>query len=277
MHRELPTSGVRMLLRRSCGLAIVLALLTLQGCSSSVPTTKDESPARVRTAAPEADRPGPGGAVAGYMKAFDSADPDLMRESRKFAVRDSIADGYLLHQTYSVEAFLDAGEYTEPAVITQDGEGYKSCSYEFDGSESCATFTKFKVKDGQVTEFLVDGKEPGPRLVVGDGRAEKQGGVEVELLSSYKSIQAESLVVTARVTTGREPADVELLSATYRAPNGKQRKATQSIGPETVDADSNAVVALVFAGVATGGRVSINICIDLCDRELSFNLNLNSD
>lgn len=269
--------GRNVLIRQSVGVIAAMALVFLPACSSPVPTTTDENPIRARTVAPEADLVQGDEAVAGYMKALEGTDPETMRAGRKFAVEDSIADGYLLHQTYITEAYLDAGNYNEPYRITRDGDGYKSCISALDGSESCAVFSGFKTKDGKVTEFLVDGEEPGSRLVMGNGRPVRRGSVQVELLSAYKSIQTQYLVVALKVTTGNDPIDLGLLDTTYRAPNGKQRKSAESIGPESLDADSNAIVGAVFPGVPNGGKVRFNVCIDYCDQDLWFNLVLGSD
>lgn len=210
------------------------------------------------------------------MKALEATDPESMRQSRKYAFRDSIADVYLLHQSYVLEGYLDGGTFTEPSTISRDGDAYKSCSYALDGSEACATFTDFKIKDGKLTDFRVDGKEPGKRLTLGNGEVLEQGNVKVELLTAYKTAQSEALIVTARVGAGDEPVDVELLSFAHRAPNGKQRKTSEGFGPESIDADSNAVVGAVFPGASAGGRVTFKVCIDYCEREQNFTLNLTS-
>jgi hypothetical protein len=66
--------------------------------------------------------------------------------------------------------------------------------------------------------------------------------------------------VTVRIETGTEPISADISSATYRGPDGKQRTATDSAGVTEIDANSNTIVAMTFASVEPGGKVTLQGC-----------------
>lgn len=262
--------------------AAVLAALTtavLAGCSNSVPTTNDTRPERVPTAnQDQTDSQVESDVVAAYMNVLEEKDPDALLAGRKNALKDSVADAYILHLAYLAEGQLDAGMGTHaaPGRIERKEDNYQLCSYDnLTGDERCITYSDFKVKDGKLTDFLIDRKSPGSLMVMGSGETVSGGGVKLEFLSAYRSIQSNTLYITARATSGSKPVQLDVWSATYRASNGKQRTVSDSVAPDKLEKNSSVVIIAGFRGVSPGGRLTVEACSDeFCERSTTLTLNL---
>jgi hypothetical protein len=245
----------------------------LAGCSSNTKTTTVASAAPVATvtqtvqatASPSSSAvPAASGAsVKAYVEAIGREDdPEAMREGLKQAAPKSVAYVYLEHLANVVEASLDAGTTGEKTDLTPVGnDAFKSCNDPSD-DKSCVTFGSFKTDAaGKLVDLTVNKKEIGARLTAGSGEVVNANGVKFTFLTAYKSIQSDALFVTLKVETGSRPVNLNIYSAKYRSPDGKQREASSADGATDVEAKSNTIVSLAFKGVKTGGKVTMDGCI----------------
>jgi hypothetical protein len=168
-----------------------------------------------------------------------------------------VAHAYLTHRANLAEAFLDGGFPLPAYRVTDVGDGYELCDPT--DRATCGTFAGFKADGGRITDLTVDGERPGPLLTVGNGDTVTAAGVTAEFLTAYDTISTGALWVTVRVVSSSEPAELDLYGATYRAPDGKQRRATDAQGPFELGAESNAMLVLVFADVEPGGTVTMTV------------------
>lgn len=119
----------------------------------------------------------------------------------------------------------------------------------------------------------MNGQDVAPRLTLGNGRAVTSGGARFTLLSAYNSISAHGLIVVVRIDAGRNKISLNSFSAVYRSPGGKQRESSDAGGPTDVDAESNAVMYMIFKSVQPGGSVKLDGCIGAsCDSSFSVTL-----
>lgn len=243
-------------------LAVSATLASLAACGDPDVTT-DEAPQPVATvgqgtSSETPDEANADEAVQGYMDALATTDdPEAMRDGLQYAAEGSTAHVYLQHRANLAEAALDGGQPVPAYQLDPAGDGFKLC-HPYDTAD-CGIFADFKAADGKVTDLTVDGEEPGPRLTAGNGDTVTAGGVTAEFLTAYDAVAGSGLWVTARVTSGSEAVELSIYTAVYRAPDGKQRDASDAYGPYELGADSNAMVTLVFAGVEPGGAVSLTV------------------
>jgi hypothetical protein len=266
------TSAADRRLRRGSvtGGAMLLFTLALVGCASHAPdgdVTALSTPVPVATISPTSEPSTPtetpefagdDEAIEGYMNGLASGRPDVARDALQYAADDSVAHVYLQHQANLFEASLDGGLYHDESSVDEIDGGYEMC----DVIDVCNAFTGFVTEDGLVTSLMVNGQDPGPRLAVGDGSAVESRGVTATLLTAYRSISSESLFVVVEISTGAADAELFLYSATYRAPDGRQRQATDALGPYEIGADSTATVAMAFPAAERGGTLTIEGIVD---------------
>jgi hypothetical protein len=259
--------------------AVLVLALALVGCASQVAdeeTTAQSTPTPVATVSPASEPSTPIGApeqsgdeeaVEGYMKGLASGRPDIARDALQYAAADSVAHIYLQHQANLFEAGLDGGMYQDESSVDGIDGGYEMC----DVIDVCNEFTDFRTEDGFVADLRVNGQDPGPRLAVGDGSAVESRGVTATLLSAYLSIASESLFVAVEISTSDADAEMYLYSATYRAPDGRQRQAADVLGPFEISAESTATVAMAFPAAEPGGTITIEgIADDDYSRTIEF-------
>lgn len=195
-------------------------------------------------------------AIEAYVNGVASARPSVARDALDYAAPGSVAHTYLQHQANLFEAALDGGIEYGSSTVDATSDGYQMCD-PFDATE-CNEFTYFEVVDDKVADFLVDGVSPGPRLAVGDGSVVDSASVSAEFLTAYLSISGETLFVTVKVETGEERTELNIYSATYRGPDGRQREAADAMGPFEIGAESTATIALVFPEAEPGGTVTLD-------------------
>jgi len=215
-------------------------------------TTVDQD----QSTTPDDDSSGTDEVVRSYVDALAATDdPEAMRDGLRYAAEGSVAYVYLEHRANLADAALDGGSPFPAYRATASGDGFEIC----DPSDraSCGTFAGFQTADGKLTDLTVDGDRPGPLLTTGNGDKVTANGLNAEFLTAYDAIAGSGLWVTIRITSGPESVELDIYSATYRAPDGRQRQVTDAYGPYELGADSNAMVALVFAGVQPGGTVSL--------------------
>lgn len=201
--------------------------------------------------------------AAEYMAALAaSADPERMREGLSLAEEDSTAHTYLRHFVQVFSAWDTAGHTYPSSALTPTDEGFELCRDESAGPV-CVGFTRFTTEEGQLTGFLVNGEDPGKRLVSGQGVAASSEGVDVHLLTAYQSVTDDALVVTAEFTTV-DNVDLDLFGATYTAPDGREYRAEEAVGEYDLDAGATTQTALFFTGPEVGGDLSVTGCLDEC-------------
>lgn len=201
--------------------------------------------------------------AAEYMAALAAADdPERMREGLSLTAEDSTAHTYLRHFVQVFSAWDSAGHTYPGSSLTPTEEGFELCQEEAEGP-ACADFTRFTAEDGLITGFLVNGADPGKRLVSGSGVAASSEGVDVHLLTAYQGVTDDVLVVTAEFTTV-DNADLDLFGATYTAPDGREYRAEEAVGEYHLDAGAATQTALFFTGPEVGGDLSVTGCLEEC-------------
>ena len=194
-----------------------------------------------------------------YLEALSkNPDPDAMREGLKLTEPNSIAYVYLNHQANVSEAGLDAGQpFPKEDVTAVAGDAFKVCSDPTDET-TCDIFGNFKINAAaKLVDLTVDKQPVGPRLTAGNGQTVTAGGAKFTFLTAYKTISSNDLFVTVRVETSAKAITLNSSGASYRGPDGKQRIATSATGATDIIANSNTIVAIAFAGVKVGGRVTL--------------------
>ena len=202
--------------------------------------------------------------AAEYMTALTASDdPERMREGLTLTAEDSTAHTYLRHYVQVYSAWESAGHSYAPSDLTPSEEGFELCLPGSGGPPVCAFFSRFTVEDGLITGFLVNGQDPGKRLVSGHGVAASSEGVDVHMLTAYQSITDDVLVVTAEFTTV-DDVDLDLFGATYTAPDGREYRAEEAVGEYRLDAGTAVQTALFFTGPEVGGDLAVTGCLDEC-------------
>jgi hypothetical protein len=189
-------------------------------------------------------------------------DPERMREGLSLTAEDSTAHTYLRHFVQVFSAWDSAGHTYPGSSLTPTEEGFELCREEPEGPV-CADFTRFTTEDGLITGFLVEGEDPGKRLVSGSGVAASSEGVDVHLLTAYQGVTDDVLVVTAEFTTV-DNVDLDLFGAAYTAPDGREYRAEEAVGEYHLDAGATTQTALFFTGPEVGGDLSVTGCLDEC-------------
>ena len=132
--------------------------------------------------------------------------------------------------------------------------------------KTCAVVGDFKgTHPGKIVDFTVAGKPLKGRLTVGDGQKVRAGGGAFTFLTAYETITSDELDVTVKMESGEKSLSPTIHSATYRGPDGKQRTATDALGPSDLDADSTSVASFSFEGVEPGGKVTLKGCVEECN------------
>lgn len=243
---------------------ITVGLLALIGCAGTVPVAEDPTPttpATVKAATKEAKETkapkNPRPKV--FVQALGSNVGEVMKAAQKVTVKGSTAAVYLQHQANLLEAELDGGTaIIGPDPVNRKGNGFELCPI---GADECIAYTDFKVDAaGKLTDLSVNGQPISSLLTVGNGSTVQAKGVKVQFLTAYRN--KVGLWVIAKVTTSDKPVQLNHWSATYRDPAGKQRTATEAMGPDAIEAKSSSFVGMVFAGSKPGGKVTLDGSMD---------------
>ncbi|MEU3020985.1 hypothetical protein ABZ635_26785 [Nocardiopsis sp. NPDC007018] len=207
--------------------------------------------------------------AAAYMAALAAADdPARMRDGLTLAEEDSTAHAYLRHATQVASAREAAGEPSPDASLTPADDGFELCGGSpgaggADPGTDCAVFTDFAAEDGLLTGFLVDGADPGKRLVTGHGVTASSEGVDVHLLTAYQDAAVDGLVVTAEFTTV-DAADVDLPGAVYTGPDGDTHRPRDAVGEYELDPGATTQTVLTYPGARLGGELTVTGCLSEC-------------
>lgn len=256
--------------------ACIAVAAALAGCRDEPVATQDPSPQPAATVgqspvAEAADTVDQADAVRQYVEAIASKDPTVMREALDLTADGSTAYAYLMFQTTYAEALLDSGFSSTRLAgeVNRSGDGFEICYPESD----CTLFTGFAQTGGLLSDLTVDGKEPGPRLTLGNGQTIQSHGVTAQFLTAYRAITQDALVITVRLETAEDTtASPFLYSATYRASDGAQRTASDAYGPDDLGAASHATTVMIFDRVEPGGKVTLEGCVNNCDGDFTLTL-----
>lgn len=211
------------------------------------------------------------GTVQAYMSALAAnSDPDRMREGLNQAAEGSTAHAYLTHLASVYQAWYDGGEPADDADFRLTEQGADLCQDAHSSADpACGEFTEFTQENGQITGFLVDGHDPGPRLVLGDGAEDDSEGVHASLLTAYQSAADDILVVTVEFTTV-DNADIDLFSATYR--DDDEHRVERAVGRYELDAGSATHAVFYFPLAELDGKIHVGGCLEECSALVDLTL-----
>ena len=245
------------------------SLLLLTGCVGATKATTVGTAAPTGTAS-LGDSPGTTDsasvlalrrAVKSYGEAVAGTAPDTVREGLKLTAPNSVAYRYREHMANMSEVSAEA-ESSDPAraALQVGDDGFKFCTIP-SNDFSCTTYGDFTVnEDGKLVDFTIDKQPVGPHLTVVSGQPVTVGGVKFTVLSAYRSVQANVLVVSVKVESGAEAITTNPKLWLYRGPDGKQVAAQDSSGATYVIARSSAVVGINLGSMKAGGSITVDGC-----------------
>lgn len=214
-------------------------------------------------------------AVAAYADALAAGDPDRMTAGLSYAAEGSAAHDYLVHQASVARARADGGDPAPDAEAEPTADGYELCRVGGPGGEPhCSVHDRFTARDGLVGGLRVDGRDPGPDLLVPapDERPQAgSAGVTVTLLSAYRSASDKTLVVTVGFET-LENADLDLRGAAYVHAGGRQTPVRAVRGPDELDAGTGGRAAFLLPGATPGGTLRVGGCLEECSSLIDLEL-----
>ncbi|MFD6099432.1 hypothetical protein ACFVWN_00160 [Nocardiopsis flavescens] len=218
-----------------------------------------------RTAEPTGE---PGGGpdretVTGYLEALAATDdPDRMREGLTLAADGSAAHGLLLHASSVAQARKDGDEVPAVVGLTPTGDGAELCPAAGNDPD-CGEYTGFTGRDGLVSGLHVDGSDPGPSLIVGDGVTADSEGAGATLVTAYRSVVDHTLVVTVEFSAV-DDVSLDLDGAVYRGADGAEQPAEDTAGRREVTAGTAGHAVFHFPGALPGGELAVGGCLAEC-------------
>ncbi|MFY7070512.1 hypothetical protein ACOQFV_32020 [Nocardiopsis changdeensis] len=223
---------------------------------------------------------GPGGrpegeppkeAVTGYLEALAATDdPDRMSEGLNLAADDSAAHDLLLHAASVARARADGGRTPEAAGLTPTADGARLCPAEGNDPD-CGEYTDFTGRDGLVTGLHINGSDPGPSLIVGDGATADSEGVGATLVTAYRSVVDHTLVVTVEFAAV-DAVSLDLDGAVYRAADGTGQRAEDAAGRRELTAGTATHAVFHFPDALPGGELSVGGCLAECSALVDLSL-----
>ncbi|MEM8621304.1 MAG: hypothetical protein AAGF73_16425 [Actinomycetota bacterium] len=205
----------------------------------------------------------PSGDPLAYVEAITNDTYDELDAMLAEVAPDGPAAWYGLHQLAVRTALSDAGldSLIGEQTVDQRGDAVTHCmSGDATIDDECLEFTDFIVDDGLLYTFSVDGVQIDDRLGVG-GDPDSAAGVEASVVTSYRSIESDLLLVVVEVTAAT-PANLSLSGSTYVDPDGRQMSATQSVGPSDLQQGATALAIVGFAQADPGGTLVIEVSSD---------------
>lgn len=220
-----------------------------------------DSPADEPAAAPAEEFPEE--AVTGYLEALAATDdPDRMREGLTLAADDSAAHGLLLHASSVAQARSDGDEVAPIVGLTPTEDGAELCPA-MGNDPDCGEYTDFTGRDGLVTGLHINGSDPGPSLIVGDGVTADSEGVGATLITAYRSVVDHTLVVTAEFAAV-DDVSLDLDGAVYRTADGTELRAEDAAGRRELTAGTATHAVFHFPGALPGGELAVGGCLAEC-------------
>ena len=199
--------------------------------STTTPTTADTSPS---TTVP-ADL---GDRVLAQLAARTA---DSTERARSLAAPGSPAEAYFLHQVAALSIVGD-----QPVARLEGSEPWRVCD-QVDGGARCRTFDALTTDaDGRLFSFEIDGRSIEGRLVV-DGYTVSDGGVTVSLVSAYRTIPDDSMVVIVEIENGRSDGIIANgFAAVYSDPTLGDFEVASSVGLDAIAGGGSARMLFVF-------------------------------
>ncbi|MFL1429166.1 MULTISPECIES: hypothetical protein [unclassified Nocardiopsis] len=217
-----------------------------------------------------ADRP-PEEAVTGYLEALAATDdPDRMREGLTLAADDSTAHDLLLHASSVAQARSDGEQAPAIVGLTPTAGGAQLCPA-VGNDPDCGEYTDFTGRDGLVTGLHIDGSDPGPSLIVGDGVTADSEGVSAALITAYRSVVDHTLVVTVEFTAV-DAVSLDLDGALYRAPDGTEQRAEAAAGRRELTPETATHAVFHFPDALPGGELAVGGCLPECSALIDLTL-----
>lgn len=235
-------------------LFVVLALVFASGCSSGPTVSESGADSKAKTVEQISDEK-----VEQYFEAIAANDIDEMESGLASAARGSIAEAYMIHMIAVANSSLDAGvPEAEPETLTAKKEGYESCGDDGTGKQSCVVWGNIEGKDGKITNFTVSGKRLDDRISVGNDKFAKAGRLaEVRFISAYKSVETGGLTVDIEIKSNERKVETNLFGSTYRSKEGRQSKATETIGLDALEPKSTTFASVYFDRADLGGDLKL--------------------
>lgn len=253
-----------MLKRPLAAVTLALALAACGAGSPDVETVQSAGPVGgsgsatpSATIVPTAD---PGAAARQYLEAFASGNATKMAAMLDLSEPGSAAHTYGQHQRALAEAIRAGGGLEEAQTVTVAGDSIEVC---FTGVDpSCGTFSDFQaLPTGKLTSFTVDGTAIESRLLPAAERpAIGVADVSLRVISAYRTIQSDSLIVTLDVSNqSSRQVTVATYDADYVTPDGRQAKVAEAVGLTDVQAGASTFMAVVVPAADHGGTLSVDV------------------
>ncbi len=221
-----------------------------------------------------------GRTVAEYVDALTRAgDPERMREGLPRTAEDSAARGYLLHQAAVAQAWADGDRPARNAEVGHTPDGYELCpGGDPDAEPACVAYGGFTAEDGLLTDLRVDGRDPGPGLLVAEDVTDESEGVRARLLTAYRAAPGEPLVVTVEFTTD-DNVSLDLFQASYvgggqgnGGQDGGERGTSEAVGRYALDGGEGTHAAFFFPEAEYGGTLTVGGCLEECSAMIDIEL-----
>lgn len=221
-----------------------------------------------------------GRTVADYMDSLArTGDPGRMREGLPRTAEDSAARAHLLHQAAIAQARADGGRPAPDAEVGQTPDGYELCPGEDPDTEPvCVAYGGFTAEDGLLADLRVDGRDPGPGLLVAEDVADESEGVRARLLTAYRAASDEPLEVTVEFTTA-DRVSLDLFQASYVGGGGDGGqgeggglRASEAAGRYALDGGEGTHAAFLFPGAEPGGTLTVGGCLEECSAVIDIEL-----
>lgn len=248
--------------------ALVLAMSACSSGGGPNVETVDE-PARVGaaestapspTATPTLEAESADVAAKKYLEAYASGDATKMALMAELSEPGSAAHTYALHQRAFAEAIRAEGSANDPQSVTVDGNRISLCGM---GEEpECGVYANFTaVPSGKLASFTVNDLPIESRLLPHSDRAPVSvGGVEVKLISAYRTAQSDTLIMTLRATNSTaSEVTVAAYDATYVSAAGEQVKPVGYVGSSDLQAGATTSLAIAFEATDPGGVLSLEV------------------
>jgi hypothetical protein len=192
-------------------------------------------------------------------------DLDRMREGWLLTPEGSTADAFLTHRISLVQARVDEGRSLSAAEVRPTERGFELCDpgdKEADPPRErrCAHVTDFERAGDRIEGFLVDGADPGPRLLGSGAGSAVSEGVHASLVSAY---HARELEVTLDLSTVHA-ADIDLRGAVYVGPDDEEHDVAAASGRYELGPGATTRASFVVPGAEPGGVLRIGGCLEEC-------------
>ena len=250
--------------------AIAIAVAVAAGCSSGSSNVQTvESPEPVGPTAttttvepsPTAQADTAANAANQYVVFFAKGDPASIAKMIPLTEPGSVAHAYAIHQRAVAQAQRAGGaaDLGQGPAIPAD-TGYKLCDP--DATSNCTVYDDFKaLQNGKLVSFTVNGQPIEKRLISSKERdPQVLAAVSVQLISAYRTITTDNLLVTFEVKNGTKgEITVASYDSQYVDAAGQQAKAAENAGLTDLQSGAATVLLSSFPGVDVGGTITLEV------------------